>query len=81
MSSAWSTISSNVFGICVVTFVPWLSRGQELRSGPHAVEDHQHVGMVDDLVYTDLQQGAVAGRTDQHLAVVPKDMDGIPKGV
>ena len=40
-------------------------------------------GMVDDLVYTDLQQGAVAGRTDQHLAVVPKvpDMDGIPLGV
>ena len=83
MSSAWSTISCNVFSICVVTFVPWLSRGQELRSGPHAVEDHQHVGMVDDLVHTDLQQGAVAGRTDQHLAVVPEvpDRDGIPIGV
>jgi len=83
MSSAWSMISCNVFGICVVTFVSWLSRGQELRSGPHAVEDHQHVGMVDDLVHTDLQQGAVAGRTDQHLAVVPEvpDRDGIPIGV
>jgi len=47
------------------------------------VEDHQHIGMVDDLVYTDLQLGAVAGRTDQHLAVVPKvpDRDGIPIGV
>lgn len=28
MSSAWSMISCNVFGICVVTFVSWLSGGR-----------------------------------------------------